>query len=167
MIRVKYEDLFQEFKRVLISRGFSAKAAEDAASVFAMSPAFHRTLLNAGGYTAEFDLAADTHYDASGLGRLQYRGAPPMLCLSVPFARKPSYKIDITNATSLAILPGCRVDGEWRYAYSPKYRQKELPAADGRAATPRPVNSSIRVSSMRTATDTTAVSRHAAKSAST
>lgn len=108
-------------------------AAADAASVFAMSPAFHRTFLNAGGYTAEFDLAADTHYDASGLGRLQYRGAPPMLCLSVPFARKPSYKIDITNATSLAILPGCRVDGEWRYAYSPKYRQKELSAADGRA----------------------------------
>ncbi len=62
-----------------------------AESVFAMSPAFHRTLLNAGGYTAEFDLAADTHYDASGLGRLQHRGAPPMLCLSVPFARKPSY----------------------------------------------------------------------------
>ena len=37
MIRVKYEDLFQEFKRVLISRGFSAKAAEDAASVFAQN----------------------------------------------------------------------------------------------------------------------------------
>ena len=108
-------------------------AAADAASVFAMSPAFHRTLLNAGGYTAEFDVAADTHYDASGLGRLQRCGAPPMLCLSVPFARKPSYEIDITNSTPLAILPGCRVDGEWRYAYSPKYRQAELSAADGRA----------------------------------
>ena len=29
MIRVKYDDLLKEFKRVLESRGFSAKAAED------------------------------------------------------------------------------------------------------------------------------------------
>ena len=108
-------------------------AAADAASVFAMSPAFHRTLLNAGGYTAEFDVAADRHYDASGLGRLQRRGAPPMLCLSVPFARKPAYVIDITNSTSLAIIPGCRQDGEWRYAYRPRYRQKDLSVTDGQA----------------------------------
>ena len=108
-------------------------AAADAASVFAMSKAFHRTLLNADGYTAEFDVAADTRYDASGLGRLQRRGAPPMLCLSVPFAAKPSYTLDITNATPLAILPGCRHEGEWRYAYTPKYRQKELKAKGGEA----------------------------------
>ena len=37
MIRVMYEDLLQEFKRVLLSRGFSGKAAEDAATVFAQN----------------------------------------------------------------------------------------------------------------------------------
>ena len=37
MIRVKYDDLLKEFKRVLESRGFSAKAAEDAATVFAQN----------------------------------------------------------------------------------------------------------------------------------
>lgn len=35
MLRVSYEQMVQEFKRVLISRGFSEKNAEDAATVFA------------------------------------------------------------------------------------------------------------------------------------
>jgi len=35
MIRIPYDDLFNEFRRVLESRGFSRKEAEDAASVFA------------------------------------------------------------------------------------------------------------------------------------
>jgi len=108
-------------------------AAADAASVFEMSPAFHRTLLNAGGYTAEFDVDADAHYDTSGLGRIQKRGAPPMICLSMPFAAKPHYALDVTNQTPLAMLPGCRVGGEWRYAYAPKYRREMLEAGDGRA----------------------------------
>ena len=37
MIRVSYDDLFNEFRRVLVSRGFSSRAAEDAASVFAQN----------------------------------------------------------------------------------------------------------------------------------
>ena len=37
MIRVKYDDLLNEFRRVLESRGFSGKAAEDAATVFAQN----------------------------------------------------------------------------------------------------------------------------------
>ncbi len=37
MIRVKYDDLLKEFKRVLVSRGFSGQAAEDAAEVFAQN----------------------------------------------------------------------------------------------------------------------------------
>ena len=102
--------------------------AADAPSFFEMSPDFHRTLLTAGGYTAEFDLAADTHYDATGLGRIQRRFAPPMICLSVPFTTTPGYNLDLKNSTPLAIIPGCRVNGEWRYAYNGKYRKEKLEA---------------------------------------
>lgn len=37
MLRVKYDDLKAEFKRVLVSRGFTEKNAEDAAEVFAQN----------------------------------------------------------------------------------------------------------------------------------
>ena len=37
MLRIKYEDLLKEFKRVLISRGFTEKNAQDAATVFAQT----------------------------------------------------------------------------------------------------------------------------------
>ena len=37
MIRVSYEELFNEFKRVLASRGFEEKMAADAATVFAQN----------------------------------------------------------------------------------------------------------------------------------
>ena len=37
MLRVKYDDMVKEFKRVLISRGFSEKNAADAATVFAQN----------------------------------------------------------------------------------------------------------------------------------
>jgi 3-dehydro-L-gulonate 2-dehydrogenase len=37
MLRIKYEDMVKEFKRVLISRGFSEKNAEDGAALFAQN----------------------------------------------------------------------------------------------------------------------------------
>ncbi len=37
MLRIKYEDMVKEFKRVLVSRGFTEKNAEDAATVFAQN----------------------------------------------------------------------------------------------------------------------------------
>lgn len=54
---------------------------------------FHKVFLNAGGYGLELDTDADPHYDAGGLGRVHKRGCPSALCLSVPFAQKPSYGI--------------------------------------------------------------------------
>ena len=104
------------------------------AATFTTSPAFHRTMLHAGGYTAQFDVAPDTHYDGPGLGRIQRRGAPPMICLSVPFTKKPSYTIDVKNETPLAILPGWKqADGTWAYAYGPDYAVTGTKAGDGRA----------------------------------
>ncbi|MBQ6007126.1 MAG: hypothetical protein IJL17_01205 [Kiritimatiellae bacterium] len=103
-------------------------------ATFTTSPAFHRTMLHAGGYTAQFDVAPDTHYDGPGLGRVQRRGAPPMICLSVPFTVKPSYTIDIANETPLAILPGWKqTDGSWAYAYGPDYSVADTKTVDGRA----------------------------------
>ena len=37
MLRVSYDELFSEFKRVLISRGFNEEMAGDAAAVFAQN----------------------------------------------------------------------------------------------------------------------------------
>ena len=107
---------------------------EPRTAVFTTSDAFHRTVLHAGGYTAQFDVAPDTHYDGPGLGRVQRRGAPPMICLSVPFTKKPSYTIDVKNETPLAILPGWKqADGSWAYAYGPDYAVTGTKAGDGRA----------------------------------
>ena len=108
---------------------------EPRTAVFTTSDAFHRTILHAGGYTAQFDVAPDTHYDGPGLGRVQRRGAPPMICLSVPFTKKPSYTIDIKNETPLAILPGWKqADGSWAYAYGADYAVTQTDSGDGRAA---------------------------------
>ena len=107
---------------------------EPRTAVFTTSDAFHRTVLHAGGYTAQFDVAPDTHYDGPGLGRVQRRGAPPMICLSVPFTKKPSYTIDVKNETPLAILPGWKqADGSWAYAYGPDYAVTGTKVGDGRA----------------------------------
>jgi hypothetical protein len=58
-----------------------------------------------------------------------------MICLSVPFTKKPSYTIDIKNETPLAILPGWKqADGSWAYAYGPDYAVAQTNSGDGRAA---------------------------------
>lgn len=49
------------------------------------SPDFHKVFINSNGYFLEFDLNADFHYDANGLGRVQKAGVPSSICLSVPF----------------------------------------------------------------------------------
>ena len=82
-----------------------AKAPEKA-STFVTSPEFHRILMNAGGYTVQFDIDAEGHYDSNGIGRIQKAGAPPVVALASPCpATKPSYKLDIQNPGPLAIAP--------------------------------------------------------------
>ena len=105
--------------------------ADAEAAAFVTTPDFHMTFLKAGGYGAQFDAPADDHYDGSGVGRIQRRGAPPMLALSVPFAKKPLYGLNVTNETPLAILPGWSRDGKWNYAYDGKYTNLTATAANG------------------------------------
>ena len=111
-----------------------ADQPSDAKAVaFVTTPDFHMTFLRAGGYGAQFDAPADGHYDGSGIGRIQRTGAPPILALSVPFAQKPLYGLDVTNKTPLAIMPGWLSDGKWAYAYDGRYTNLTASAANGKA----------------------------------
>ena len=80
-------------------------AAVEPDSVFVTGPDFHRVMMNADGWTLEFDLDGQIGYDATGLGRIQKRGAPTTLALAVPFPVEPHYRLDVTNACPLAIGP--------------------------------------------------------------
>lgn len=117
----------------------SIPAADEtpAATVFQTSPAFHRVFLRAGDYGVQLDTACDAPYDANGVGRIQRRGAPPMLALSVPFpdgaARRPGYETGLTNATPLAVLPGWRTSEGWAYADAGPYAVRTLKAVGDRA----------------------------------
>ncbi len=118
-----------------------AADAEPKASVYETSRDFHRAFLRAGEYGVQLDTDCDRPYDANGIGRVQRRGAPPMLALSVPFpdgvGSKPNYVTGVTNETSLAILPGWKQeDGAWSYAYRTPYVIREM-KADGASAQAR------------------------------
>ena len=75
---------------------------------------FHKTLLSAHGYTVEVEKMADPHYDGAGVGRIHKRGAPSVICLSVPFAKEPIYTLDRQNPSALSLCGGLLVDGEWK-----------------------------------------------------
>ena len=76
-------------------------------STFVTSPDFHRIIMNAGGYTVQFDWDAQGEYDSSGIGRVQNKGAPPTVAIAYPCpsVRKPNYKLDLENDGPLAIAP--------------------------------------------------------------
>ncbi|MBQ8060355.1 MAG: hypothetical protein IJ205_00215 [Bacteroidales bacterium] len=76
-------------------------------STFITSDDFHRIIMNAGGYTVQFDWKAQPGYDSPGIGRVQKENAPPTLALAspCPSVRHPSYRIDVENEGPLAIAP--------------------------------------------------------------
>lgn len=78
--------------------------------VFSTSNHFHKVFLKCSDYFVEVDTNADTHYDATGIGRIHKVGCPSALCLSVPFAKEPNYKIDIENPYWLSICPSVFID---------------------------------------------------------
>ena len=81
---------------------------------------FHKLFLKSGGYGLEFDLNADPHYDASGLGRIHREGAPSTICLSVPCpASGASYTVDLNDSIALSLCPAVREDGKWHFATDP------------------------------------------------
>ncbi len=110
--------------------------SETGGFVWKTSEHFHKVMLNAGGYFAEFDTNADPHYDGSGLGRIHKAGAPSALCLSVPFAESPLYGLPQKNPGPLAIAPGSCSDGEWAFgsAVGAVWEKVSSYADDGEAA---------------------------------
>ena len=85
-------------------------------SVFATSPHFHKLFVKAQGYGLEFDLNADPHYDAGGLGRVHREGAPAAICLSAPCPETPGFETCGLPAMPLSLCPGALCGGEWVFA---------------------------------------------------
>jgi len=77
------------------------------ASTYVTTEGFHRIMMNAGGYTVQFDLDAQNDYDSNGIGRFQKSGASPVVALSTPCPAATELHIntDIPNVGPLAIAP--------------------------------------------------------------
>lgn len=83
---------------------------------FSTSEHFHWRFAQSRNYTVQEDWNANTNYDATGIGRIHRRGAPPAICLSAPFAERPSYQIGVErNPGPLAIAAA---DGKMTYEVS-------------------------------------------------
>ncbi len=82
---------------------------ENASFVAESTPYFHKIFAASHGYSVEIDTAADFHYDATGLGRIQKAGISSALALSVPFTEEPGYFINVTeayqNLSELRLVP--------------------------------------------------------------
>ena len=95
---------------------------------------FHKCFVEAGDYFAEIELAADTHYDEDGLGRIHKKGAPSPLCLTTPMTATPNYKVENVRAASM--VPGYEKDGALCLALSgaASYRPIKTEVAEDLAA---------------------------------
>ncbi len=87
------------------------------ACVAVTSPNFHKVCLKSGGYALEFDLDADPHYDANGLGRVHFEDAPSTICLSMPCLSDTGhvlgYKVDIEDPMAFSLCSAVCESGEW------------------------------------------------------
>ena len=103
--------------------------------VQATSAHFHKLFLKASGYGLEFDVDADPHYDACGLGRVHREGAPSAICLSVPCPAEPKYTVDIEKPFGLSLCPGIIRGEEWEFAADSKTKYEIVDSAvsDGSA----------------------------------
>lgn len=111
----------------------SVEVPREADVTFTAEP-FHKCFLEAGDYFLEFELAADTHYDENGLGRVHKKGAPSPLCLSVPMTEHPNYRVEIARAA--AMVPGYEKGGMPCLAFSgaASYRPFKTEKRDGFAS---------------------------------
>lgn len=101
-------------------------------SICETSEHFHKVMCRYNDYFVEFDTNADTHYDASGIGRVHKKGVPSTICLSVPFSEHPSYEVDLKNPSHFSICAGIKKDDRYTYTYdvSAKYKLIEKKITD-------------------------------------
>ena len=104
----------------------AAECAPAKPDVFLSSPTFHVAMMCAGDYSAQFDYDANEHYDCNGLGRLHRRGAPAELCISLPCAKKPEYRIPGPNKSALSIRPVVAEDAKWSILHEAKMAKSAL-----------------------------------------
>ena len=81
--------------------------ADTGGFAFALQPAFHKVIANAGGTYLEFDTGADLHYNPTGLLRVHHRGVPPET-LSDGVSAAAEYRLPSTPMRAMALGP------EWR-----------------------------------------------------
>lgn len=91
--------------------------AENENYIVETSEYFHKVFLKYKDYTVQFDTNADFHYDSNGIGRIHKKGVPSALCLSVPFAKEPNYKLDIKNPSDFSICGGAKKGEEFVYGF--------------------------------------------------
>lgn len=84
---------------------------EESNYIYQTSSHFHKTVCKFGSYFVEYETDANFEYDANGLGRIHKKGAPSAICLSLPFAQKPNYGLDVENPSALSVCCGV-YDGE-------------------------------------------------------
>ena len=92
------------------------KKTDTEPSVGKTSEHFHKLFLKSGGYGVEFDLNADPHYDASGLGRVHRAGAPSAICLSAPCPKEPVYTLDGTKFFAFSLCSALKENNEYKFA---------------------------------------------------
>lgn len=63
--------------------------AEIGGYAVALQPAFHKIFLSAEGTYVEIDTQADANHDATGIGRILFKGLPPGFPLGMPFSATP------------------------------------------------------------------------------
>ena len=81
--------------------------------VLATSDYFHKFFIGNANYQLEFDLNADPHYDANGLGRVHREGAPSTVCLSCPCPDEPDYAVDIEKPFAFSFCSAVREKEGW------------------------------------------------------
>jgi hypothetical protein len=83
--------------------------------VLEISPSFHKVFATCKNTHIEIDTCADTHYDATGLGRFQGKGIPAELGLSMPFTSTPKFRLDrkFIPDEMISICPYWQVSGKW------------------------------------------------------
>lgn len=94
------------------------KQEDLAPCVWQSSYHFHKLFVKCGGYGLAFDLNADPHYDATGLGRVHRAGAPSALCLSVPCPGDACcrYALDRPDRIPFSLCAGVREGEGWCFA---------------------------------------------------
>ncbi len=102
--------------------------------IFQTSAHFHKIMCRRDDYFIEIETKADGHYDANGLGRVHKKGAPSAICLSVPFAKEPNYRINGKNPSFLSVAARAQTENGSINTSDPDVRYTLIESSeDGRA----------------------------------